>query len=357
MLVYNIFFVSIIVLLAVSSSIKQRRFFEFFLILVLSLFSGLRRGIGTDYEYYNWYYNAYPENIGHVEPLFYSIGAFVKTLGFNSPFYFFILTFITLHIVRQCIIKFKVDVGLAFIVYLGYFYLIHNFNILRHGMMTATVWLAFSYLLEGKKRNFWILTFLASLFHIGGLIAILFPLIGKKYIKPIYLISIVLLSSVLGYLVYFPGMIEFIGNSLDNQIGIRITKFFTTFYADKDKIMYGISLGTILNFLIFIIALWVRERTKESPKLNLLINSLFVGLTILLLFNSVGIFVQRWSNIFYFSIVFLLPTLWNEVKLKQNRILIYVLITILSGLYWNKILVMKEVGGAYQFIPYETIFN
>jgi hypothetical protein len=230
-----------------------------------------------------------------------------------------------------------------------------QFNQIRHGIMVSFVWLAFTYVERSNLKKYLLFVVIAGLFHSVAFIFIPFYWILKCRFSIKTVFVILLCAYFLGSLVSLVNYLSFLPT--ESFLAAKIGYYTIDYYAGEDS-SQQLTIGFIFNLVVLLITIVNRDKIVRIHMINILINCLFCGLTIFLLFRSYGIFVERISSCFYVSLIFLIPIFFlyfpNNKDLKYMSFFILLLYAFLL-LYKNVTVV--ESSGIYQYLPYKTIFN
>ena len=200
----------VLVLLAIASvfvllpwrSNRYQKFIYWFFLIPLILLAGLR-DIGVDQDsigYVQYYNSADLSNI--VEPTFVFISQLVKYLFDDVQYLFLIYAIIGISLKFFAINKLTDLLIATMPLYISKLFLFYDLNVIRAGVSCSILLLAIIPLSNRKFYQFFILAFIATLFHYSAIL--LFPLyfLTNRHLTRIqkyFLYSIVPLS----YLIYF----------------------------------------------------------------------------------------------------------------------------------------------------------
>lgn len=334
------------------------KFLHLWIIIFLAIIVGIRNGVGSDFETYQFIYNTPIDQIllYNQNPLFILFCILFKEIGLGFPIFSFFFSFLTSYVMCKVINKTLLKYSLyCLLLYYVYFFHKFQFNQIRHGIMVSFVWLAFTYVESNNFRKYLLFVVVAGLFHSLAFIFIPFYWILKHRFSITTVFVILLFAYFLGSFVSLVDSLAFLPS--ESFLAAKIGYYTIDYYAGEDS-SQQLTIGFIFNLFVLLVLLKKRDAIPQIQMFNILINSLFCGLTIFLLFRSYGIFVERISSCFYVSLIFLIPILFlylpNNKDLKYMSFFILLLYAFLL-LYKNVTVV--ESSGLYQFLPYKTIFN
>ncbi len=196
-LYYLLFSVSIITFLSIASLYKDAEVYcKFFIWLIMTLFAGLRVGIGIDYPNY---LSTYTDHLSHTfvtyEPFWQIFIKFYSYLSF--PFHIWLLTIagLTYYVFFRALKAWGVNWGLAVIAYIliyrGYF---ESLNTVRQTVAIVFVLWSLAHLYKKTYWKFTLLVLLGGLFHRSAFLCLpILPIINYSWSRRTLLV--VLFSS------------------------------------------------------------------------------------------------------------------------------------------------------------------
>ena len=176
MSIYLLIF-SLLLLAAILETLQKKieaAIFLFLAFLFLLFITTFRVGIGTDYFNYLEIYN---DIIIYNE---YNIEAGFVILNYIASFFggykilLLLVTLINLTSLVFVLRRFQLNISVGILTYYSLFFLNHNFNVLRHGIMSALIWIAFCLYYKRKKIKAIFFLGMSILFHQSAII--IFPL-------------------------------------------------------------------------------------------------------------------------------------------------------------------------------------
>jgi hypothetical protein len=360
-----IFYIVIYLFLLISCVFRNKyinKCLTFFFIFLFAFICAIRDHIGTDFENYILYYDLSPfineffKADFLAEPSFWLLCSFCKTFSLGSVGLFFfssiISSLVVLKVSNKIIPKYFLPVLLVFyVLFLGRF----QFNTIRHGLMVVFVWWAFLYINERSLYKFSILIIISFSFHIIGILFFPFYWLLNKEVNEkrmfLFLVSAFLIGR---YVPVFDILLKILPVT---SVFFEKTLFYTTdYYSDKSPEL-GYTFGLLFNVMLLFVCVYKRKYFIQYRHFNTLINSLFIGIFLFLLFNKFGIFVERFTSCFYLSLIFLIPMFLIVIPQKKDtKIFFYAIFVLYTFFILYKNYTATELNGAYQFIPFKTIF-
>lgn len=332
-------------------------YFTSLVVILMSLLSAFRGNLGADTLVYLSIYNNVPDifsiNLEHFreENGFILFASICRTLNLSSETFFFFFSLI-MNIVLSCALyRFQPKLIIpALILYYCTSFLHFEFNIIRHGMMTACIWMGFSYIYEKKIIKYLIWILIGCSFHKIGFLFLPFYWILNVEFNYKY---IIFLFSIIALFLFVFNIFELLLNilPLNTVIGKSIDYYATDYAGGIGNSKIGVSSGLILNILISLYTFY--KKKLFIHQCNISRNALFFGIFFYIIFSSIGVFSQRVASTLYISLCLIIPMIIYKLSAKPETKLVFKLLFICycySYLISN--LNVKDVYGHYEFIPF-----
>lgn len=315
------------------------------LLIILATF---RNGIGTDYfNYLDIYKNVVSHKPQEVEIGFLYLN-YVAIYFFGFKSLLFLSATINISSLVYILHKFKVNISVGLLTYYSLFYLNHNFNTMRHGLMCMLVWLGFSFYFERKKIKSLLTYFVASTFHILAIFFIPLSLFFKKHVTLRSSLIFLVVAYLIGQVTI--NIFEY-ANIYISIISPKLNYYLTDYYGDE-VVKYELGFGFLLYILIFVLISMNLERFKNREQILFFNKMLYLGIFMILLFVSISIFTERIANLLLVSLVFIFSSV-NYIKGSNSlKFLILGLIILVDLFYFIKISHLPGILRTYQYIPY-----
>lgn len=340
----------------------------FFMILCLlfTLVSAIRYNVGTDYDYtYLHLYNRIKVGYGtdHFEILFMLLNRLF--LFYKMPAWS-LISFCSLITIPLFFVFIKNNLDkkywflgvLLFILSTIYF---ASMNLVRQYLAISIILMSYKYLKNREIVKYILCIIFASLIHTTALIALinLISLIKSKYLNRImiilYLISIVFIFV---NVQNFFGIIEPFVPKRYNYI------FQKDFFASRN--IASVLKNIFPNILLIFCLLNRNKMEKKYKYFKIYLFNLFIQVLILNILYGFNVFI-RISYFFDFSLIILIPTLYdyiknndirlNFIKFKNNK-KVFSSIFLLGTIFYYSILVTYciFIKNGHGVMPYKTIF-
>ena len=353
MLFYFIIFITLSLITLFSDHVtptrKVNEIFLYFVIAFFIFFVGFRDDVGGDWGRYRNYYEFQlkPNDIFSFQKIFKSghdAGyEFLQLifLNLNLEFYFFTLFLGLIYICALANIAKKNDYKIfTFLIALPFLILIVGMGYIRQATALGFIIFALDQLNKSKSINFFILIFLAILFHKSALIFAPFILINSKK-KIIILIPLLFLSFFIYYFLY-----------------IDLTRLFTLYLGSLQHLESG---GAMIRYFFNLVPAIIFLSYSKILSNNNIEKKIYLTISvIILLFFPLVIYSSTSADrlLVYFSIIQLLVyprinRLFNDSKFSIVYIKythIFIMISYFIFLYtWFSFSTFSDVWVPYQF--------
>jgi len=341
-----IYFISLYYIIFLLSLVdfyyKYRKILSFIIILILSLFVGLRYG-NKDYFNYVLFFDQTPDisnfftvlfsgvPIGIVEPGFYFFNSLVKIFTNNLEIYFFILCFISLYLLLYSFSKLHKNYLIIFLIGVSSIFIGTYFTQVRQGLALGFSAIAIMYLIYHKNKKFWFFSIVAFFIHTSAIAIFILPLFRNIKFKRIYIIFIPIALIVnklhIDYL-----LLNFLGSILgDGHIADKINLFF--FSGRENRTISMISgINILVSFLIISMVLFKHKIRKEINWIDFLIWTLVIGLFYYNIFSSAGEVAGR----LFREMTILMPfaIYFTYTSLNVQKYFSYWLLSVVIGIFF-----------------------
>jgi len=314
-------------------------------ILPLSVISGLRKGLGTDY-YYTYFHSFYGIMAGkrHFsrEPLFYYLNKFIQLFSTNAQWIFVFTSFIfTTFLVLSTLRMSKNWAISILIILLGNYYFV-SLNNVRQACAMSIATYAFSFACDRKYIRTIIFASLSIGFHSSAIILIpIYIICGIKNIeKYCYIIILILLG-------FTPLYIPLI-NQITNLVG------YNAYFEEYNSLPLLEYIG-IYGFLFLLTILYYKKlQTMNKYTFGLLLVFTFAVIFSILSVNLTLESTLRMTYWFSWPLIFIIPSF---IKINENKIISYtftVLILVVTSFLMIK---CSYINGWNEVFPYIDIWG
>lgn len=325
---------------------KYNLFFICIPVVSLSLISGFRYKVGTDFTTYSEIFLYLSDGkINFLEEGgFTLLNKIIKNISGN-PQMFFLITSVIINVgITIFIIKNSEYIFLSMYFYITTFSYYLTMNGLRQYIASVILISGYKYLLSGNFKKYLIFVLAAFTFHSTALIMIpIYFLVQKKSdsITNIIIFSITFIS-----MIFYRTFIEILFTFLQN----------TRFAYYKDIFLEGNG-ANILRIIVWMLPVLItylylgRARKVYGKKIDILLNLCFLG-AIFMLLASKQIFFARACMYFDLYYLLLLPKICNMFDERTNKFLKAAIM--LGYLFYSSILLLSGEAWIY---PYKYSLN
>lgn len=352
MLVYSLNLLFTTILNYLSRLIKNKNVSLFFwgsAILVASLVSGLRYGVGTDFfSYEQWFrhFLTYPINWNNYQDISFTILIKSLQLFTDNPQLLFLVSAFMTNLLVMLFIKKNTDLyDLGFFLFITLYFYYSSLNIMRQWIAISIFLYSLKYAFDKKIIKYFLLVLLASTFHASALLMLPIYYIFRLKVNIINIFVIFIISFIIAF--NFNAIIIKLATLLPFLNADRYIAYFDSSFATSGGggWAYSIILVTIFISMVF---------CRNKYELNIKYGNKHL---ILLVFATVFSFFAPSSMIFSRVQLFLMPIaiicIPNLVKIQKPkvRVLLTTFIILIGTLYMYRTLLIN--GG--EPLPYNNI--
>lgn len=325
MILFFYFFVFIISIFALANKEKANYFnilywFTGFLLIVYTAF---RDGDAVaDYHEYIRYYENYEDTL--VEPTYWFISYLVHNT-FDSPIFVFIIyALLGISLKFVAIKQLSKLVFLSVLIYISYFFILHELTQIRAGVASGMLLLCIKPLYERNLRLFLLYAFIATLFHVSAIIIFLFWFLDPfRLNRKLYALLVPI-----AYIVYFLNV------NLVYIIPIPYIKEKIDIYQAliEDQNINVFNWVYLVRCLILYYFLYFFSKLEQCNKYAILLIKLFaISLCSFTLFASMPVLGFRISELIGIVEVILLPFIYYTISPRKiSKVLILIIVFVFS---------------------------
>ena len=276
-------------------------------ILVPTVLSGLRYNVGTDYKnYFIGFLNIQNGIPSRFEIGFQYLNKLLSFVGFGPQSIYFASTLIMMCFIYKAIYdqRSDLDVGVSMAIFMMVFFQ-SSFNITRCMIAVAICLYNLKHIRNGKLIPFLIFSCLALSFHLSAIV--FFPLYFlRNYAlnsqKKMQRILLYFFTAIL--ITYFSSILKLLLSYLD----LNYLSYYAVYMEEVTILTGSVFKRIIFYFPIILPVLFIGKEDKETNTFSLYFFIVVIGFIIEIFSVFLSIYVNRITNYFLISIVFLLPT-------------------------------------------------
>lgn len=342
-------YILFILLLLLSSQIKNKRYQLIMMFLVITVFSAIRYGIGFDY--YTYLAESFGMKSNSSTEL---IPRLIENWSSQTvPFFFFIITSIFVSLFYYCGIKHAgQDYLMEVFFYVTFPFLFMNqLGVIRQGMATSLLFCAIA-LRDTKLYLRLLLLVIAFFCHqsaiVGFFIFIPFEKISNKILWGVLAVGFVSAS------VLVPIIQTIVGYGFLGESGTQKAMN----YLGEEGLSEGKFIKYLVYFIGFIVLVNYKKLVKYDSKNAYYIGLIVFGVSLYALF-SFNISLGKRLGMFFFSpAIFVVPQLVKVMKIPRSVYLVLCVILFSLTIYVGSGNVRDEdPPGCSVTYPYRTIFD
>ena len=321
------------------------------LTLILILFAGFRKGVGSDYGIYEWFYDTvyykapfFETLLFEEEGFFWSIVSILTLIGADKIFFFLFCSIVTIVLIMKIISKYSINFSLSVFLYLTSMEFFGAFNGVRQWFAAAILIAGFPLLLENKKWKYCLLIIFAYFFHNSAIIVL--PFVFILHWKPRSWKTYVLYASIFIFFFAFPGLTNTI---LEYIAPDNYKKYFET--TDDDGVnIIRVAVYALPVILSRIFYDKITETEKDKTLIDLLINLSTINFMIYLL-GTRNTTMARISMYFSIYNVLLIPYLLRVFK-EESRLTAKIMIMVCFFAFMYLLLPVES-----NLLPYRNVID
>lgn len=320
-------------------------------LIVLSLFAGLRGDIDNDYNSYltifelikmpSDYFTEYIA-FSYLEPFYYLIPSIYKLLPFNSYVLLFVFfAFLGVGFKLLSIWKLSDNIGLSVITYFSFFFILHEMTQIRIGIASGIMLISITIIKEKNIFLFLMTILLASCFHYTSLLFLPVYFLDSEKINRRLWAGILIVPVILYVLkIDFIQLVSILSFGI---FGAKLKTYQAMFelgqFSEKVNILnVRILVQMALTSLFLFYADFLQGKNKYAI---LLLKLSVLSLTFFILFVNLPVFAFRFQELFGVGQIILYPLIYYIVKEKYFGIFVVTflsLLTLLFNLYYLQLL-------------------
>lgn len=278
---------------------------------------------------------------------FFVISCYIAKFTLGLPVVFFCYSFLTILFAYLAVSKFKksAPIWLGYLLFLFFFYN-SSLNIMRQMLAVPYMLYVTSFLLEGKKKIFFVLTALSIIFHLtsvvaGGLIYVLYriSIIPKRKRQIIYMLFY---AALFGGFLLVDILMKYLGS-----IGFGNSAAYT---SDAGESLVGVT--DLLYSMVLIFFSYIAMKRGWIERLNP--NFFYLAAVTCIVLFMTGIYNPWLMRMAYYMMAFAciyLPIAVMSPRLRRYRSISKLALFFFGFAYW---LYLFVISGSNQTIPYYT---
>jgi len=259
-------------------------------------------------------------------------------LGLGSVFLFLIYSATSLSVKFYLINKHSKNKWLSLALFVSYFFILHDSTQIRFSLAVAFAYLGLHYLAEGKRLIFLAIVVLSAvIFHISSLVFAVMLLFSAKK-SQLWLLGMVV-AAILLYSVnlhtVFLGLVKDVIHYFDLTGGTFMNKLFKYMRRPSQVEHLGLFKPTMILVYASAAALF-QYRNKFNAYESLCYSALLLTIFFYILLHDIVDLQIRFRDIFFFSLVFLIPYIHDWMSQYVTKKAAYFLLLMSFSMYLVK---------------------
>lgn len=333
--------------------------------LLLICIAGLRYETGGDWDVYTRLFNGFPtfEQIlwqpkllynRHTEEAFLLLGSIIRQFGGSVQVLFFVVTALNLTLIASALPRYTKYPIIALLAYYSILYFNLEMIYIRQATAVALCFYALHYVEQKRIVPYMLMVLAACLFH--RVAVVMFPVyffIDKRLPAWVYLTVVGIGAAVM--LAGIPWIKE-IFMTVASWLGEKYTdkaEMYTT--SDKFAVNRVLSIGFVLNLLLFAGLLFFKRQIDEHRYGTIHLNMFFISLCLYYYCFELVEVSNRMRLFFLISIIVLLPLMLESLSCFANRLPVYLMVVAYCFSFSAHIFMEKPQAAAYN--PYQNYID
>lgn len=329
---------------------------------ILVVLAGLRYETGGDWQSYAEVFdiiepiNEVIKGNGHVfanhqiEIGFRLLISITKFFSSNVQLLFFIVSFGCLTLLFKNLSVYSSYPQTSILIYYSVLYFFLDFVTIRQAISVMIFFFSIRFIQNRNLLKYIALIVTASFFHLTALLLLpLYWIINKRFSSNKVIIFFITINLV--FLLNIKWMEATLNLVLPFFLGPVATKI-TTYTAESALVGRGISIGFIINIIIFTLLMLTRSKNDGSKYYNIFFNLFLLYAFVYSVFFEIVDISNRFRLYFALSELILLPNLFIAFETYKNKILIFIFVTLFSFSTSRNIFLERTGGSAYN--PYQN---
>lgn len=312
--------------------------------VVLALSAGFRDLSWSDTSVYVLSFQSFTPNLfdfsfsdkpfGYSEKGFYFLQVVVRTLTDNYTIFFLIVSILTFYFLYKDFRQYSIFPLVGLCAYIARFIIGRNFVQIRAGLAYAILMLSIKYIFEKDWKRYFLIVFVAWLFHRSCIVAIpLYFICNWIHVKKWHVYVALFFSFLVG--LFGQGLVHNLveDNASDLNIGVRYTDA-----GGEEKQLVGLGMrNPMIYFQCFILLAYTLLEERLAP-LNkyyyILRNAYLYSTMILICFCTYKVLSARTSSMYATLEFVIIPSLIFMFN-KKNRLLAFTITGIILTVIFN----------------------
>ena len=302
---------------------SSTRIFILLLFSIITVFTGIRYYMGTDYHNYYLLFDTItdPKLNPDYEIGFLYIVASLKKIGLGPFEIFFFISMISFYFLKKGIDKNSKSTAMSLLIYFSIFMIPFNFNAVGQGIVVSIFIYSIGMMKRRETKKIILTTLIAYLIHTSGIMIFFSYLVYRIRMSMRQLLFISIIST--SFIVLRSFILGFLVRILPTFISSRLLSY-TTLFNEPVGIV-SIAQRVLILGIIFLFAYNKLDENNRS-----LLQIYVCGFFLYMLFSGNHLFATRINLGFRVLEILLLPNIIFQMHKKENRLILILIIALLS---------------------------
>lgn len=342
----------------------QMKFVRWFVLTFLLFFVGLRYNTGADWSIYTAVFKNFPiyGNYVNWEPGFYWLMKLIYNLFGNYYVLQFLVTFFLLYAINRFFTKNSKYPIFCISIFVIIFLTTIMMAQVRQSIALSIVLLGTPYIFKRDIFKYILVIFIASLFHISSVVALLLYFLYYRSSKSVLIFILLLAQSFIIFPSIIIDIINFISHLFPERLETLVNIYTNNLYSDDAEFGTGLFYIISVVFCIFVIIYSKNEKNEDNFFLNILV----VTYVVIALSKSMVI-LGRFQSYFY---VYAILAMVNLLDLKIKNFTMYIgklvwLLVLFVIMQYPLIIFLKSkevdkysgICVSCNYVPYYNVLN
>ena len=319
-----------------TRKLKKRNLILLGMVLILVVLPSLRTpGFDPDSLNYLFSFQNYSgimssDFVQH-EPMFYFLLEINKYTFNNIHGLFFLFAMLQIAILMYAFSKYKLNIYLGFLIYIGFLYILYAFVQIRVGVSISIFILSLDDLVKKKRSNYLLKIFIAMLFHYSAVVFLLFVFINPFQKNPWFYMLLPLFAALIGKIVDINSLIIFITTSVSFLMNHKLLNATLLYDSGYFQPLYYLS-GYIISKVVIYYVVYFSFKKSKNVLAVLSVKIYAWSLFVMFSLSSFSLFAVRLSDMIssvLIILLLLLPTIYKQDNLIRSLIILFSLISLL----------------------------
>lgn len=333
-----------------------RRCISLIAFMLFFIVVGFKGNVGSDYVSYQEKYYEIVDSLFYnwksaLEPGFWYWMKCLSMMGCPFVIFWFLTSFLNISIKSYIFSQITPYLAITYAIYFVGLFFERDFDGIRQGISIGLGYLAILCILKNKRKQFFLYTACACLFHYTSIVFIIVPYLRRHIRNSVIWISVIVACGLLLTGNFFINTSLLSGLGYGNIITAKLSN-----YAQSSQYATSVGLSIGMLFRIGILYMFIKCKNRiviSDPLYNILKNGFALAIVCSMLFGNIDIISHRLMYGFREFQIFIIPFIVSSIK-NRNYKLIAIIICMMYSLW---LLYRLLNSNMQQFYYYQTFYS